>query len=245
MKNVKVGHSRPVVCLDAGHYGDYNRSPAVWEYFESDMTWKLHLLLKAALEGYGIEVKTTRSNQDSNLGEYERGTASRGCDLFLSLHSNAAGSQVNETADHVIVIVPLNGSGNEIGQMFVDRISLIMGTQQKGRIETRQGNNGDYFGVIRGATAVGTVGMILEHSFHTNTRITNWLLKEENLARLAAEEASIVAEYCFQENLETTGFDYFTEDNLPELATEKNTAAQIKMCFDAHRAGDTWKTLFD
>ena len=50
---------------------------------------------------------------------------------------------------------------------------------------------------------------------------------------------------CFQENLETTGFDYFTEDNLPDLATEKNTAEQIKMCFDAHRSGDTWKTLFD
>ena len=49
----------------------------------------------------------------------------------------------------------------------------------------------------------------------------------------------------FQENLETTGFDYFTEDNLPDLATEKNTAAQIKMCFDAYRSGDAWKTYFD
>ena len=29
--------------------------------------------------------------------------------------------------------VPLDGSGDEIGQLFVDRISLVMGTQQKGR----------------------------------------------------------------------------------------------------------------
>lgn len=49
----------------------------------------------------------------------------------------------------------------------------------------------------------------------------------------------------FQANPETTGFDYFAEDDLPELATEKNTAEQIKMCFDAYRAGDAWKTLFD
>ena len=49
----------------------------------------------------------------------------------------------------------------------------------------------------------------------------------------------------FRENIETTGFDYFTEDNLPDLATEKNTAEQIKMCFEAYHAGDTWKTLFD
>ena len=49
----------------------------------------------------------------------------------------------------------------------------------------------------------------------------------------------------FQENIETTGFDYFFENGLPNLATEKNTADQIKMCFDAYRAGDKWKTLFD
>ena len=34
------------VCLDAGHYGKYNRSPAVSSYYESDMTWKLHNYLK-------------------------------------------------------------------------------------------------------------------------------------------------------------------------------------------------------
>ena len=49
----------------------------------------------------------------------------------------------------------------------------------------------------------------------------------------------------FQENIETTGFDYFAEDNLPSLATEKNNKEQINMCFDAYRAGDNWKTIFD
>lgn len=49
----------------------------------------------------------------------------------------------------------------------------------------------------------------------------------------------------FQANIETTGFDYFAEDKLPELAGEKNNEEQIKMCFDAHRAGGNWRTLFD
>ena len=49
----------------------------------------------------------------------------------------------------------------------------------------------------------------------------------------------------FQENIETTGSDYFTEDNLPTLAAEKNNEEQIKMCFDAYHAGDNWKTVFD
>ena len=94
-----------------------------------------------------------------------------------------------------MVYVPIDGSGDEIGQMFVDRISTIMGTQQKGRIEASQGSNGDYYGVIRGAAAVGTIGLILEHSYHTNTRATNWLMKESNLTRLAEEEAIVIAEY--------------------------------------------------
>jgi len=49
----------------------------------------------------------------------------------------------------------------------------------------------------------------------------------------------------FQKNIETTGFDYFSEDNLPTLATEKNNEEQIRMCFEAYRAGDDWKTIFD
>ena len=33
MEHVKSGHTHPIVCLDAGHSGDYNRSPAVPEYY--------------------------------------------------------------------------------------------------------------------------------------------------------------------------------------------------------------------
>lgn len=39
----------------------------------------------------------------------------------------------------------------------------------------------------------------------------------------------------FKENTETTGFDWFDEENIPELAEEKNNAEQIKMCFEAYR----------
>ena len=49
----------------------------------------------------------------------------------------------------------------------------------------------------------------------------------------------------FQKNIETTGFDYFEEEKLPNLAGEKNNEEQIRMCFRAYRAGDEWKTLFD
>ena len=47
----------------------------------------------------------------------------------------------------------------------------------------------------------------------------------------------------FKENIETTGFAYFSENELPELATEKNNE-QVKMCFEAYRTKN-WSTLFD
>lgn len=183
------------ICLDAGHYGKYNRSPANKAYYESDMTWKLHLLLKKHLEQYGIEVILTRKNQKTDLGLSARGKTSKGCDLFVSIHSNATGSTVNESADYPMVIVPLDGSADKLGNLLADCITNVMGTKQKGRIYKREGKNGEYYGVIRGAVAVGTPGIILEHSFHTNTRSTNWLLNDDNLDELAKAEAKVIAEY--------------------------------------------------
>ena len=48
----------------------------------------------------------------------------------------------------------------------------------------------------------------------------------------------------FEENIETIGSAYFGLDELPALATEKNTAEQIKMCFDAYHS-DHWITRLD
>lgn len=183
------------ICLDAGHYGKYNQSPANKDYYESDMNWLLHLLLKRSLEEYGLEVVLTRENQATDKGLTARGRESKGCDLFLSIHSNAVGSGVNENVDYPIVYVPLNGSGDEIGKKLADCICSVMETKQKGRVDSRKGNNGDYYGVIRGAVSVGTPGLILEHSFHTNTRIAKWLMGYDNLDKLARAEAKVIAEH--------------------------------------------------
>lgn len=49
----------------------------------------------------------------------------------------------------------------------------------------------------------------------------------------------------FVDNSETVGYGYFDEHDLPDLATEKNNKEQIRMCFEAFRAKDGWKTVFD
>ena len=47
----------------------------------------------------------------------------------------------------------------------------------------------------------------------------------------------------FQPNIETTGSAYFAIDQLPELAEDKTTAAQIRLCFAAR--SDSWQPPVD
>lgn len=196
------------VCLDSGHYGKYNRSTVVKSYYESDMAWKLHNLLEKYLKEYGIKVVKTRSSKNKDLALYSRGKKSKGCDVFLSLHSNACGT---ESVDHVAVYhltddkkVKCDDISKEIAKKLAPVIADVMGTKQGYKILTRKsGNdkNGDgvmndnYYGVLHGARLVGTPGLILEHSFHTNTRMTKWLLEDDNLDKLARAEAKALAEY--------------------------------------------------
>lgn len=48
----------------------------------------------------------------------------------------------------------------------------------------------------------------------------------------------------FKPNIETVARDFFSLNNLPSLATEKNTKKQIEMCFKSYKNND-WKTIFD
>lgn len=46
----------------------------------------------------------------------------------------------------------------------------------------------------------------------------------------------------FKKNIETIKSDYFSLDNVPLLATEKNNKEQIKMCFEAYQSTN-WKNI--
>lgn len=181
------------ICIDAGHYGKYNQSPVNKAYWESDFAWKFHLLLKEELEKYGVTVVTTRPTQAKDLGLVARGRAAKGCDLFLSIHSNACGV---ESADHPLACVCVSGQCDVLGDRLAKTCAKVMVTSNPARIWKRKGNGGDdYYGVLRGAASVGVPGVLLEHSFHTNTRATNWLLNADNLRKLAEAEAHTIADY--------------------------------------------------
>lgn len=185
------------ICLDAGHYGsNYNQSPVVKSYFESVMVWELHLLLKAKLESLGFEVITTRTSRETDLNVYHRGLASKGCDVFISLHSNACGT---ENIDYPVVYRAYDNRNNAdaLALTIAKKIGELMGTRQAGRTAIRKSDKGsEYYGVLRGARDVGTpIYLLIEHSFHTNTAATRWLSVNANLDKLAAAEAELIAEY--------------------------------------------------
>lgn len=196
------------ICLDAGHAGKYNRSPVVPEYYESDMNWKLHMMQKEILERYGFEVVTTRPDQNTDRDLYGRGMASKGCALFISDHSNACGT---ESVDYPLAIcllddkkIQIDDESRKIGALLADCMGKVMGTAQPGRTWTKQSasdrdKNGilddEYYGVLHGAKMAGTPGLILEHSFHTNTKATRWLLDDNNLRRLAEAECKVIADF--------------------------------------------------
>ena len=187
------GVYRPVtICLDAGHYGKYNHSPVNDAYWESDFTWKMHLYLKEELEQLGVQVITTRTDQETDLALEDRGMTSQGCDLFLSIHSNATDSAAE---DAPLACCAINGSADELGLMLANCVADVMQTRQRGHIWKREGLRGDWYGVLRGATKVGTPAILLEHSFHTNPRATAWLLVDANVRRMAKAEAELLARY--------------------------------------------------
>ena len=191
------------ICLDAGHYGKYNQSPCNKSYYESEAMWKLTEYLKAELLTYkDVHVKTTRKDQARDLAVYNRGVQAKGYDLFISNHSNAVGGGggVDNATDYVVVYRSYKNknNANKLGLALAEAIAKTMGTKQKARTATRKSAAGEreYYGVLRGADDVGCpLFYLIENSFHTNKKSTEWLLKDENLKELAKTQAETIADY--------------------------------------------------
>lgn len=197
------------ICLDAGHYDEYNRSPVVPAYYESNFTWKFTNFEKEEYERLGFTVILTRSDKDKDLALDKRGKMSKGAVLFKSNHSNACGT---ESVDHPSVIIPVEYKGVDfegckvLGNRIGENCHKVMGTKQVAKVyfkdagydRNKNGKGGDdeYYGVMHGAQSVKCPRyMIVEHGFHTNRANATWLLNDENIKRLAISEAQVVAQF--------------------------------------------------
>ena len=205
MKNVKQGNERPVVCLDAGHYGKYNRSPVEPDLYESEFNWRMQNLLALELETYGIKVVKTRTEPGRDMDLVARGEASKGCDLFLSLHANASD---NPKADYVLGIYmvdddcgPIDEQSKTLAKLLSEPVADILDATavawNRASAKDRDGNGhmDDYYGVLRGAHNAGTAGVILEHGFYTNPWQAKLLLDDAVILRLVKAEGKVLAQW--------------------------------------------------
>lgn len=200
-----------LVVLDPGHYPNYNKG-AVGGYFEGDKMYDLSLYQKEALTSYGIDVIITRS-RDYDMELYQRGQVAvkngKGYKnvIFISNHTNA----FNGSACGVVLIRSLylpesDELGQKLGDAITDVMKPITGITYNRGVITKKGNNGDYYGVIRGSVSGAkstasalksgvTHSYIIEHGFHDNVNECAFLVKNANLKKIAEAEARVIAEY--------------------------------------------------
>lgn len=224
----------PKILLDAGHYDKYNQSNVYSSYYEGTQMWKLHNHLKKQLEKYGFTVGTTKSTingypkTDGKEDVYKRGQMAKGYDLMISLHSNACGT---ESVNRAVVIYPMSGAKLDLATALGGCVKSTMGlsSYQLMQRDYNTGNtynnvksaNKDYYGVIRGAVAVGTPCLIIEHGFHTNTAVAKWLMVDSNLQKLAEAEAKVIAEHF--------GIKTQTSTSTTQATTQKQTIYRVQV----------------
>ena len=186
------------IVLDPGHLkggnaagNDYDN---VWYgYSEATMSLTLAKYMRTYLEGYGFDVLLTRETDKAwNLDLNDRGKMAKGADFFLSLHSNAAG----ESAQAVYSYCSVDGKSDKIGKLLSAAVAKTMGVPDGGVIHAYDDDGkSNYYCVLRNAAKVGVSGVMVEHSYHTNSYSREWLKKESNLKKLAAAEAKVIAQY--------------------------------------------------
>lgn len=194
------------VCIDAGHYGKYNHSPVLDSYWESDMTWKLSQYLKQELNALGVETVMTRTSQAVDRELVSRGYASKGCDLFISEHSNAASSSTAAYALAIYMRENGNESYDEKSKAIAEKLAKVTGdtmgvgyrTYSKPADWDRDGNgkkDDEWYGVLQGAKQAKVPGIIMENGFHTNLKDAQWLSNDANLKKLAKAQAKCIADW--------------------------------------------------
>ncbi len=228
------------IMIDPGHYNHYNRSPVYSPYWESIMTWKLSNYLQEELQTLGVHADLTKNSLEEDPTLNDRGFSSKGYDFFISMHSNAG---AYESMDQPLAFVyqqlswtTIDDTSAELGGLLAEKVSEVMQTNQKGDIARRAGTgdwdrNGiiddEWYSVLFGARYVGTPGILLEHSFHTNYRATLWLYNDDNLKKLAKEEAEVIYDYFSSIKPQEINYGDINNDGLIDTVD----ATQILVCY--------------
>lgn len=181
------------VCLDPGHGVETagKRSPD-GTYREHEFALDMAYRIKSLLERHGVEVTMTRWDEhDVSLDQRARtANAVKDLDLFVSLHSNAAGSGANwMSARGLSVYVYASDSrSTAAGQYILDR-------QAQAGVTVRNGgrpNDGSELYVVRKTNAPA---VLVEHLFHDNEADTALLKDAAYRQKMAEADVKGILDY--------------------------------------------------
>lgn len=184
-----------IVVLDPGHGGvDPGNLDA--GYKEKDLNLAIARYCKEELEKYsGIKVYMTRSD-DTYVTVDGRPQKAKdlGADMLISMHMNASTAA---SASGVEIYSSVNGaysdSTSKLASSVIKNIAAL-GLNNRG-VKTRTGENGDYYGVIRGSVSRGFGAILIEHAFMSNASDVSYFNSDAKLKALGVADATGIAEY--------------------------------------------------
>ncbi|MCR5527166.1 MAG: N-acetylmuramoyl-L-alanine amidase [Lachnospiraceae bacterium] len=181
-----------VVCLDPGHGG--SDSGATYSGSkEKDINLAIAKKVGSYLEDSGVKVYYTRTDDTYvSLTDRTDYAKNKGCNLFVSIHCNSASSTSTKGTE---VYYSLTSYGRpNLASKISSAVSNALDTTNRGA-KTRQGDNGDYYSVIRTSAAKGIPGLIVEHGYMTNSSDLSKLTNSSYVKSAAKAEANAIINY--------------------------------------------------
>ncbi len=211
------GDKKVKICLDYGHGKNDVRGYVQNSKWKSEGTGNFYFgkMLRAELLKYkGISIVETRPTIDSRKSYLSgnalsadlksRGNTAKGCDLFLSLHTNAGGGTGVE------IFEDINSRATPLAKNLCSTIASTLGIRNRGvkyrylpdvTTTTPPTGKSNYYGVLYNNLA--KTGMLIEHCFHDNQSDVNKY--ENNAQKLAENMAAVIANYYGLKANDTSG----------------------------------------
>ena len=205
-----------MVVIDPGHDSTHSGTVGIGGLHEEALNLKIAQYCKQKLEQYDVTVYMTREGESCPYIGTSAGNdntnrvhtaASRGADLYLSIHLN---SSTSSSASGATVYYPnmnynpqVGSIGEKIAQVIQDMLIKLglrdLGTQIRNSEDHTtypDASLADYYNVIRTSKECGFPGIIVEHAFLSNASDVNrFLTSEAGLKRLGEADADAVISY--------------------------------------------------
>ncbi|MCR4892798.1 MAG: N-acetylmuramoyl-L-alanine amidase, partial [Lachnospiraceae bacterium] len=193
----KKSSSSLVICIDPGH-GGTDSGASYYGINEKNVNLAIAKKLKSVLENsYGVEVHMTRDTDKSvSLTDRTDKAKDEDCDLFVSIHCNAADS-TSTVGTMVFYSVKSAYAKKSLASHISSAVASALSTSDKGaktRASTNDANT-DYYSVIRTSAAKGIPGLIVEHGFLSNSAEAAKLNNSSYQESIAKAEAKAIYNY--------------------------------------------------